>query len=58
MTAIPHVILGVVVRNRLNPDFLNFAQTWTAKVDVNGFYACIHENFIIGGQHEVTMVSK
>ena len=55
---IPHVILGVVVRNHLKPEFLNFAKTWTANITSEGFHACIHENFIISGQHEVTMVSN
>ena len=45
------------MRNELKRDFLNFAKTWTADVTATGFHACIHENFINGGQHEVTMVS-
>ena len=57
MSTTPHIILGVVVRNQLKRELLNFAQTWTADVTASGFHACIHENFILAGNHEVTMVS-
>ena len=56
MSAIPHIILGILVRNQVKREFLNFAQAWTADVTASGFHACIHENFINGGEHEVTMV--
>ena len=57
MSIIPHVVLGVMVRNKAKREFLNLAQAWTAGVNASGFHACIHENFITGGQHKVTMVS-
>ena len=57
MSTTPHVVLGVMVRNKVKREFLNLAQAWTAGVNASGFHACIHENFITGGQHKVTMVS-
>ena len=56
MSAKPHIILGILVRNQVKREFLNFAQAWSADVTTFGFSACIHENFINGGEHEVTMV--
>ena len=57
MSAIPHIILGIVVRNQVKRELLHFAQAWTADVTASGFHACIHENFMYSGEHKVTMVS-